>query len=85
MEEIGYWTAKLQSEPVTHNFICAYGYQENVNKLIVLYRHKKTPYKNWRFFGPEVAEPNDLITPKRIVFGQEPRRQRRDMEGSGHE
>jgi hypothetical protein len=85
IEEIGYWTAKLQSEPVTHNFICAYGYQENINKLIVLYRRKKTPYKNWRFFGPEVAEPNDLIVPKRIVFAEQPRRRSRDIEGAGHE
>lgn len=72
MEEIGYWIAKLQNEPVTHNFICAFGYRENINELIILYRRKKTPYKNWRFFGPEVAEPDDLIEP--IVFAEEPRR-----------
>jgi hypothetical protein len=61
MEEIGYWIAKFQSEPATHNFICTYGYQENINKLIVLYRRKKAPYRNWGFFGPKVEAPNDLI------------------------
>jgi hypothetical protein len=36
LQDVGYWVAKLQSEPITHNFICAYGYQEDINKLVVL-------------------------------------------------
>jgi hypothetical protein len=64
IEEVGYWVAKLQSEPVTHNFICAYGYQENINKLVTLYRRKKSAYQNW-VFGmsrtPDLVD--DLIVP----------------------
>ena len=49
MEEIGYWVAKLQSDPAVIKFVIAYGYEENVNKLIRRYRRDKTPYKNWVF------------------------------------
>jgi hypothetical protein len=49
IEEVGYWVAKLQSEPITHNFICTYGYQENINKLVTLFRRKKSPYQYWMF------------------------------------
>jgi hypothetical protein len=72
IEEVGYWTAKLQSEQATHNFICAYGYRENINKLIVMYRQKKTAYKSWHFFGPDDAEPNDLITYQKTDSGNAP-------------
>lgn len=66
MEEVGYWIAKLQSEPITHNFICAYGYQENINKLIVLYRRKDSPYKHWVFAMPRSPDLDDLIVPIRM-------------------
>jgi hypothetical protein len=49
MEEIGYWVAKIESDPVLIKFIVAYGYRENINKLIGRYRSDETPYKNWMF------------------------------------
>src|SRR5580658_6076966 len=49
MQDVGYWVAKIQSEVVLHPFIVAYGYQENIEKLISLYRTKRSPYKNWVF------------------------------------
>jgi hypothetical protein len=67
IEEVGYWIAKLQSEPLTHNFICAYGYQENINKLVALYRRKKSPYQNWVFVMPRTPDlVDDLIVPVQI-------------------
>ena len=35
--EVGYWLAKLKEDSTTHNFICAYGYQNNINNLIHAY------------------------------------------------
>lgn len=49
MQDVGYWVAKIQSELVVHPFIVAYGYQENIEKLIRFYRTKRSPYKNWVF------------------------------------
>jgi hypothetical protein len=49
MQDVGYWVAKVQSEVVLHPFIVAYGYKENIEKLIRLYRGKQSPYKNWVF------------------------------------
>jgi hypothetical protein len=49
MQDVGYWVAKIQSEVVLHPFIVAYGYQENIEKLISFYRTKRSPYKNWVF------------------------------------
>jgi hypothetical protein len=49
MQDVGYWVAKIQSEVVLHPFIVAYGYQENIEKLIQYYRRKRSPYKNWVF------------------------------------
>ena len=49
IQEAGYWVAKIQSEVVLHGFIIAYGYQQNIEKLIRYYRRKKSPYKNWFF------------------------------------
>ena len=67
MEEVGYWIAKIQSEPTTHNFICAYGYQENINKLVVMYRRKRSPYKYWVFSTPQTPDlEDDLIVPVQI-------------------
>jgi hypothetical protein len=34
---------------VLHPFISAYGYGENIDKLIAYYRRKQSPYKNWWF------------------------------------
>jgi hypothetical protein len=84
MEEVGYWVAKLQSEPTTHNFICAYGYQENINKLIVMYRRKNNPYRYWIFSPPQTPDlEDDLITPVHIKF---PDLRRRDPpEEKAHE
>lgn len=67
IEEIGYWIAKLQSEPITHNFICAYGYQENINKLITLFRRKRSTYQYWIFSVPRTPDlVDDLIVPVEI-------------------
>jgi hypothetical protein len=64
LQDVGYWVAKLQSEPITHNFICAYGYQENINKLVRWYRRKKSPYQNWMFATPRTPDlVDDLIVP----------------------
>ena len=41
--------AKIQSEVAVHHFIVAYGYEENINKLIRWYRTEQSPYKNWVF------------------------------------
>lgn len=49
LQDVGYWVAKIQSEIVLHPFITAYGYKENIEKLVQLYRHKESPYKNWVF------------------------------------
>ena len=49
IEEVGYWVAKIQSEVAVHHFIVAYGYEENINKLIRWYRTEQSPYKNWVF------------------------------------
>ena len=49
IQEVGYWVAKIQSEVVVHPFIVAYGYQENIEKLIRWFRQKQSPYKNWVF------------------------------------
>lgn len=67
MEEVGYWIVKLQSEPITHNFICAYGYQENINKLVVLFRQKRSPYQYWLFSAPRTSDlVDDLIVPVQV-------------------
>jgi hypothetical protein len=49
MQDVGYWVAKIQSEIVLHPFIIAYGYQENIERLIRYYRQKDSPYQNWSF------------------------------------
>jgi hypothetical protein len=49
VQDVGYWVAKVESEVVLHPFIVAYGYKENIEKLIRLYRGKRSPYKNWVF------------------------------------
>jgi hypothetical protein len=49
IQDVGYWVAKIQSEVVVHPFIIAYGYRENIEKLIRYYRRKRSPYQNWVF------------------------------------
>ena len=49
IQDVGYWVAKIQSEVVLHGYIVAFGYQENIEKLIRFYRRKKSPYQNWVF------------------------------------
>jgi hypothetical protein len=49
IQDVGYWVAKIQSEVVLHPFIAAYGYADNVNKLIDFYRTKQSTYRNWVF------------------------------------
>ncbi len=49
MQDVGYWVAKIQSEVVLHQFIVAYGYKENIEKLIHIFRNRKSPYKNFVF------------------------------------
>jgi hypothetical protein len=49
IQEVGYWAAKIQSEVVLHPFIVAYGYRENIEKLISFYRTKRSPYRHWVF------------------------------------
>ena len=49
LQDMGYWVAKIQSEVLLHGFIVAYGYQENIEKLIRLYRKKDSTYKTWVF------------------------------------
>jgi hypothetical protein len=59
IQDVGYRVAKIQSEVVLHPFIVAYGYQENIEKLIRWYRRKQSPYKNWVFpinAGPKCNE-----------------------------
>lgn len=49
IQDVGYWVAKIQSEVVLHGYIVAFGYQENIEKLIRFYRSKKSPYQSWVF------------------------------------
>lgn len=49
MQDVGYWMAKIQSEVVVHPFIVAYGYRENIEKLLRMYRTSESPYKDWVF------------------------------------
>jgi len=54
IEEVGYWVSKIQSEPMMHGFILAYGYQERMLTLIAAFRRNRNPYRNWHFIRPEV-------------------------------
>jgi hypothetical protein len=53
IEEVGYWVAKIQSEPVLHGFISAFGYEENILKLIKAFRGQRNPYRFWHFLPPD--------------------------------
>ena len=54
IEEVGYWVAKIQSEPMVHGFIMAYGYEQRMMTLVKAFRRKRNPYRNWRFLHPEI-------------------------------
>jgi hypothetical protein len=56
VQDVGYWVVKVQSEPSLHPFISVYGYRENINKLILLFRKKKSPYKNWVFITDDTQQ-----------------------------
>ncbi|HEV2330755.1 MAG TPA: hypothetical protein VGY56_18400 [Verrucomicrobiae bacterium] len=49
IQDVGYWVAKIQSEQDLHPFIIAYGYQQNIERLIRVFRQHKSPYQNWVF------------------------------------
>jgi hypothetical protein len=49
ISDIGYWVAKIESEVVIHPFIAGYGYKGSIEKLIRVYRGKKSAYKDWVF------------------------------------
>src|SRR5258707_980974 len=53
IEEVGYWVSKIQSEPIVHGFIVAYGYQERMLTLVKAFRRKRNPYRNWYFIRPD--------------------------------
>jgi hypothetical protein len=59
IDEVGYWVAKIQSEVVLHGFIVAFGYQDKINKLIHLYRRKKSSYRYWVFPRNVPSQPAD--------------------------
>lgn len=49
IQDVGYWVAKIESEVVIHPFITEYGYKGNIEKLVRLYRGKKSAYRDWVF------------------------------------
>jgi hypothetical protein len=49
MQEVGYWVAKIESDPAVLKFVVAFGYEENIKKLMQRYRTDDTPYRNWVF------------------------------------
>jgi hypothetical protein len=49
IQDVGYWVAKIQSEPILHGFIIGFGYRENIDKLITYFRQRKSPYRYWFF------------------------------------
>jgi hypothetical protein len=64
IQEVGYWVAKIQSDPALHGFIISFGYKENIEKLIRYYRRKKSPYKNWFFPPNTVGQPDPETVPQ---------------------
>jgi hypothetical protein len=49
IQEAGYWVAKIQSEVVLHGFIMAYGYKDNIDRLIRYFRRGRSTYRLWIF------------------------------------
>jgi hypothetical protein len=54
IEEVGYWVTKIQSEPMLHGYIKAFGYLENMLKLVKQFRKRRNPYQYWHFITPDV-------------------------------
>lgn len=54
IEEVGYWVAKVESDPALQGFIVAYGYESGIKKLITRCRNDKSNYQRWWFptYGP---------------------------------
>jgi hypothetical protein len=67
IQDVGYWVAKIQSEVVVHPFIVAYGYKENIEKLVRLFRTKRSPYRDFVFpinLGFDPGQPRDARPPQ---------------------
>lgn len=65
IQEVGYWVAKIQSDPALANFIVAYGYEQNIRKLIRCFRSEDTPYKNFEFPVNTIGQLQDRSKKKR--------------------
>jgi hypothetical protein len=63
IQDVGYWVAKIESEVVLHPFIIAFGYKENIEKLIRLYRAERSTYKDWVFPTNRVHEKKEPRRP----------------------
>ena len=55
IEEVGYWVTKIQSEPIVHGFIRAYGYEERFLTLVRAFRGNRNPYRHWHFIPPGIT------------------------------
>jgi hypothetical protein len=49
IQDVGYWVAKIESEVVLHSFIIAYGYGDSIQRLVRIFRGKKSAYQKWVF------------------------------------
>lgn len=49
IQDVGYWIAKIQSEVDLHPFILAYGYGESIQRLVRIFRRKRSVYRDWVF------------------------------------
>jgi hypothetical protein len=56
IQDVGYWVAKIESEVVLHPFIVSYGYAESIQRLVRIFRRKKSIYRDWVF------PPNTIAT-----------------------
>jgi len=56
IQDVGYWVAKIQSEVSLHPFIVSYGYGESIQRLIRIFRGKKSAYRDWVFPENTIAE-----------------------------
>jgi hypothetical protein len=70
IEEVGYWVSKIQSEPIVHGFIVAYGYQERFLTLVKAFRRRRNPYRNWHFITPEITRIVRAALQSRHLRGQ---------------
>jgi hypothetical protein len=49
IDEVGYWLAKLESEPAVLPFLVAYGYQNSLSRLTSEFRSRRSTYQRWWF------------------------------------